>query len=104
MFAKYKNITEKIIEELKANNDINTLMEDRAQIIKEIESLNQSKEKVLEEYNKLNIKELDDNLGELLKVKMCEIRVEIADSKVRRSAYSSYTSNNRRENFFARKV
>lgn len=104
MFTKYKKITEKIIEELKVDNDIELLMEDREKILKEIEIQGISKEELIKEYNRLNIKELDDSLGQLIKYKMAEIKVSIDEGKVRRTAFSSYASSNREENYFARKV
>lgn len=104
MFTEYRKITEKIIEELKADNDIELLMEDRERILKGIEVNDLSKEELLKEYNRLDIKELDDSLGQLIKYKMAEVKVSIEEGKVRRTAFSSYASSNREENFFARKV
>ena len=104
LLDQYKEITTKIIDELRADRDINTLMEEREKILKEIESLNISKDELLEEYTKLDIKAIDDNLGELIKLKMNEVKDRIKEGKVRRSAFSSYSSVNRQGNLFARKV
>lgn len=104
MLKQYKLITIKIIDELRRDRDIDALMEERGEILKKIETLNISKVELREEYNKLDIKAIDDNLEELIRFKMNEIKGAIKENKRRKSAYSSYTSSNRQGNLFARKV
>jgi len=104
LLIRYKELTIKIMEELREDKDINILMEARGSILKEIQENNLSKEDLIEEYNELNIEAEDQNLGELIRNKLHEVKVEIDESKVRRNAYSSYSSANRHESLFAKKV
>ena len=104
MLEKYKAITLNIIDLLKEDKDIDTLMEEREYILKQIESQNISKLELIDEYKRLSIKEVDDDLFRLLESKMKEVKLSISNSKTRRTAFSSYSSSNRKGNLFAKKV
>lgn len=104
MLEKYKVITIKIIESLENDQDIDSLMEERGNILKEIEALNISKSDLIEEYKVLNVKEADEALYKLLESKIKEVKADINNSKQRRKAFTSYSSTNRAGNLFARKV
>lgn len=104
LLSQYKELTIHIIEKLRADKDIDTLMEERESLLKDIDALKLNQEEMLKEYNRLDIKSEDESLGRLITNKMTEVKDGIRDSKVRRTAYSSYASTNRQGNLFVRKV
>ncbi|MBD7909854.1 hypothetical protein [Clostridium cibarium] len=104
LFESYKEVTFKIINDIKADNDVEKLMEERASIVNEIEKLNISKEEKKRVYDSLALKEMDTELEKTIKLEMMQVKESIQKLKNTRAAHTSYTSSMRRENLFVRKV
>ena len=103
--AKYKEITIEIIEKLHCEEDLNYLMDERFEILKELfqdESLNKDEIKVF--YEKLEIKAIDEKLKERIQAEQSKIKEEIREIHNRKQASTIYNNHLGKVNFLNKMI
>jgi hypothetical protein len=106
IFSRYRVITLNVIDLLEKNHDgnVDILMNEREELIKEIGLLDSSKEEKRRVYDSFDLVALDKKLEETIKKNMYAVKSEIKKNANRRKAHLTYASNMRQENLFAKKV
>lgn len=104
IFEEYKEIDLKIINSLKEDKDDAKLLDERGDIIKRIVSSNIDKSELAKIYEDMRLKELDDEIEEVLKEKMDLVKKDIKKLARGKNAVKGYAATNRSGNFFATKV
>ncbi|WP_315121935.1 flagellar protein FliT [uncultured Clostridium sp.] len=104
--VKFNKLTLKIINNIKEGNidSIDSLMDDRQEIINLIESIDYSKEEFIEICTELKIIENNNELEKMIKNKKEELRNEIGELKVTRKANSGYNHRNSNGLIFSKKI
>ena len=104
LFSGYKDLTLKMIEELKKDNDIDILMDKRMEILEAINKTDSSPEEKRKFYEELLIKEDDKALEKELEYMKNKVGEQIKTSKLRRQTTNSYAQSMRQPNLFSKKV
>lgn len=104
IFNKYKEVNIKIINSIKNDTEDTNLLQEREQIIKEMLGMNISKEEMKNIYDKMGLRELDNQLEEILRQKMIDVKNQMNNIAKSRVASKGYTNVNRRINFFSANV
>lgn len=104
LFAEYRDITFKLINNLSGENILKEYIERRQEILQEVVALNLDNRKVEKAYNDFGLKELDYKLKVSIEEEMKKTKEEIDKTKQKRAAYRSYSSAMRPSNLFSKKV
>ena len=104
ILQELKDLTLNIIKELNNDNDVNEMLKKREELVLDLIACEGDKEEKKNLYLKLGIDKDEKNLLYILEEKSKSIKDEIRNSKQRRAAFSSYSSNNNLGNLFARRV
>lgn len=102
---KYKEINEKIINNIESDLDAEGLFEEKEKIIFElINSKKYDLSEVKEMFLKLDLEESDKKLKRTLEKAMMEVKNDIRDIHNRKNASTSYNKNINSNMFFSTKV
>ncbi|OOM16271.1 hypothetical protein [Clostridium saccharobutylicum] len=104
IFEEYKEIDLKIINSLKEDKDDTKLLDERGDVVKRIVSSNIDKSELAKIYEDMRLKELDDEIEEVLKEKMDLVKKDIKKLAIGKDAVKGYAATNRSGNFFGAKV
>ena len=104
ILQQLKDLTLDIIKEVNNDNDVNEMLKRREQLVSDLIACEVDKEEKKSLYLKLGIDKDEKNLLFILEEKSKSLKEEIRNSKQRRAAFSSYSSNGQLGNLFARRV
>lgn len=104
IFKRYGEITKKMMLCLKEDKDVDELMQERENILKELDNSKYSRAEKLECYKNLELDGLDKSFEETIKNQMISIKNEIKDTQNRNTAFSGYASSQEQRNLFTKKV
>jgi hypothetical protein len=104
IFKQYKEIDLKIIKSLKEDEEDVKLFDERGDIIKTIVSSNFDKSELSKIYEDMKLKELDNEIEEVLKEKMDSVKKDIKKLAIGKDAVKGYAAINRSGNFFGTKI
>ena len=94
LLKDYKDTSLSMVEKVKGEEDISSLLKKRDSIINEINSLDIDKQIICDEIKALNIIEIEDELEKLIKNNMLNVKKEIKKIKQSREAYKRYADFN----------
>lgn len=94
LLKDYKDISLSMVEKVKEEEEISTLLKKRDSIINEINSFDVDKQIICDRIKALNIIEIEYELEKLIKDKMLDIKKEIKKIKQSREAYKRYVDFN----------
>lgn len=98
---KYKEITLKLIEKVKQDEDeFEELIDKRSEILEKIKNMNFSSEEIKEIVDDLNIMKLDEELVRLMKVEQVKIKSKMDVLKRGQQAAKNYNRAFEFQNFF----
>lgn len=106
ILMNYKSCTKNIIEILQ-KNDFDSLqdeMETRQCILNELISSNDKKYEAREVYKKLNISEVENKVGSLMKEKALLIKKKLKNISVNKTASSAYGNIGSSAKIFSKKI
>lgn len=104
ILEQYKNISIKIIEYIKNDDDCDELMNIREKTIEDIVSGQYPKEKIKYLYNNLEIYKVDSQLEEIIKEKLKETKEAIKKAVKGKQAINGYNSTRNKLNFYSVKI
>ena len=104
ILQQLKDLTLDIIKEVNNDNDVNEMLKRREQLVSDLIACEVDKEEKKSLYLKLGIDKDEKNLLFILEEKSKSLKEQIRNSKQRRAAFSSYSSNGQLGNLFARRV
>ncbi|MPM73191.1 hypothetical protein SDC9_120167 [bioreactor metagenome] len=101
----YKKTTEKIIENIKNDLDIDELMKKREELIKELfKNENIDNNDIKELYLTKGLLDLDRKLKLTIEEEQLKVKEEIRNIHKRKNANNAYEKNKRVNNFFSTKI
>lgn len=106
LFEKYKQISLSIIGAL--DNDeikqLDNLLLERGEILKEISKKNETKEELKRLYEKYYLNKIDEDMKQNFEASLNEVRQEIMKNKKRREASNVYNKINARAIYLSKKI
>lgn len=100
----YKEIDLRLIDAIKADGNMDEILNEREKVIKSIESIDGSKEELKKLFFAEGLDKLDKEIEKALISEKMKVKEEINKIKVAQSAHNGYAMANRRTNLFSRKV
>ena len=104
LLKRYKEITVEMISKIDDNADISILIEKRQLVLSSLLSIDITKEKFKEIYNKLEIEEYEEKLQSLTQSKMLDVKKEIKKLRQSQVAYKKYSDFNGNAMIFSTKI
>lgn len=105
ILERYKKITEEIITNLKNDIDINNLMDEREEIIKELfEDEKINKDYIKDVYLSMGLRNLDEKLKLTIKEEQSKVKVELRSLHEKKNANNIYGKNINTINIFNKKI
>lgn len=104
LLKRYKDITVEMISKIDDNADISILIEKRQLVLSSLLSIDITKEKFKEIYNKLEIEEYEEKLQSLTQSKMLDVKKEIKKLRQSQVAYKKYSDFNGNAMIFSTKI
>ena len=104
LLKRYKDITIEMISKIDDNADISILIEKRQLVLSSLLSIDITKEKFKEIYNKLEIEEYEEKLQSLTQSKMLDVKKEIKKLRQSQVAYKKYSDFNGNAMIFSTKI
>lgn len=101
---EYKDITLKLIDKIKLEENVEELLKKRADILKKIEEITFDKEGFKEIIDDLNILDLENEAQKLIKAKKLKIKKQIDTLKKNRVARNQYMNSQEKPNYFSAKI
>jgi len=101
---KYKNITLELIDKTKHGEDLEKLINERADVINRIGNIEFSKEEFENRVETLKIQELDKELQKLVNEEKVKIKNQIDNFKKARILRKSYNNSHQTSSFFSAKT
>lgn len=101
---KYKNITLELMDKTKRGEDLEKLINERADVIKTLGDIKFSKEEFKKRAEPLNINELDKELEKLVKQEKVKVKNQLDNFKKARSLRKSYNNSHETLKFFSAKI
>lgn len=105
ILESYKKITEEIITNLKNDIDINNLMDEREEIIKELfEDEKINKDYIKDLYLSMGLLKVDEKLKLILKEEQAKVKEELRSLHEKKNANNIYGKNINTINIFNKKI
>lgn len=106
LFQKYKDISIQIIAELdnETLDNLDNLLLERGEILKEISQKNQTKEELKQLYGKYDLVKIDEDMKQKFEVSLSEVKKEIDKINKRKAANNGYNNINARSVYLSKKI
>ena len=104
MLELYKDVSLKLIEEIKEEANTEELMEKRQVLLNEIEKLDLPKEEKKIIGEEINILEVEKLVKEAIEEEQRKVKEEIRNIRIKKQANKGYGANINSMNFFNKKV
>lgn len=106
LFEKYKEISLNIISTLDKDDleQLNNLLFERGEILREISKKNETKEELKRLYGKYDLFKIDEDMQQKFEINLNEVRQELIKIKKRTQATNSYNQISSKSVYLSKKI